>query len=345
MGRHGSRWSDRLEAAWYSRRVTPLAALLAPAALLYRGIVALRRACYRHGVLRTARLPVPVIVVGNLSVGGAGKTPLTRSLADALAARGWHPGIVSRGYGGTNRAPRPVASDDDPSLVGDEPPILAASGHPVWIGRDRPAAARALLAAHPACDVLIADDGLQHYALGRDVEIAVIDSSRGLGNGLMLPAGPLREPAARLEEVDAIVRLVAWGAPLPPSGNRGRDSVTTHEPLPWRNLVVADREPNLDAWRAGTLHAVAGTGHPQRFFDLVRALGFAPACHPFPDHHVFAPADLAFPGATAILMTEKDAVKCRAFADQRCWYLPIRARIDPALVELIEERLRGPQAA
>jgi tetraacyldisaccharide 4'-kinase len=347
VGRPGSRCLDRLQAAWYARRVTPLAALLAPVALLYRGAVALRRRGYRLGLFRSERLPVPVVVVGNITVGGSGKTPLTRALADALAARGWHPGIVSRGYGGTNAAPRAVAADDDPLVVGDEAPILAAAGHPVWISRDRPAAARALLAANPRCDVLLADDGLQHYALARDVEIAVIDASRGFGNGFMLPAGPLREPAARLDEVDAIVRLVAWGAPLPASGNRGRDSLTTHEPRPWRNLVYPERFPDLDAWRAGTVHAVAGTGHPQRFFDLVRALGFAPVCHPFPDHHAFVPGDLAYAcaDAVAVLMTEKDAVKCRTFADERCWYLPVRAWIDPALVQLVEERLRGSQAA
>jgi tetraacyldisaccharide 4'-kinase len=339
------RLADSLEAAWYAPRVTGLAALLAPVSLVYRGAVALRRACYRTGVFRTTRLPVPVVVVGNVTVGGAGKTPLTRALADVLHDRGWSPGIVSRGYGGTDAGPREVAVGDDPRVVGDEPLLLAASGHPVWIGRDRPAAARALLGAHPGCDVVIADDGLQHYALGRTFEIAVVDETRGLGNGLMLPAGPLREPTARLGEVDAVVRLVPWGAPLPASPDRGRDSVTTHEPLPWCNLVRPDAVPDPAAWARGGLHAVAGTGNPRRFFDLVRALGLAPLCHAFPDHHPYTAADLAFPGATAILMTEKDAVKCRAFADERCWYLPVRARVDPALVALIEEKLRGSQAA
>jgi tetraacyldisaccharide 4'-kinase len=339
------RLSDRLEAAWYAPRVTPLAALLAPAALLYAAIVALRRIGYRAGLLRTERLPVPVVVVGNVTVGGTGKTPLVRALADALQADGFRPGLVSRGYGGASAAPRAVTADDDPRVVGDEPLLLAATGLPVWIARNRPAAVRALLAAHPDRDVVIADDGLQHYALPRAFEIAVVDSGRALGNGLMLPAGPLREPAARLGEVDAVVRVVPWGSPLPASPDRGRDSVTAHEPLPWVNLARPDAVADPEAWRRGPVHAVAGTGNPGRFFDLLRTLGLAPVRHAFPDHHAFTPADIAFPGAVAVLMTEKDAVKCRAFADERCWYLPIRARVDPALVALIEEKLRGSQAA
>ena len=154
---------------------------------------------------------MPVIVVGNITVGGSGKTPLTIALASELARRGWRPGIVSRGYRATSSAPRAVGVDDDPDVVGDEPLLLARTGLPVWIGADRPAAARALLAAHPDRDLIIADDGLQHYALARDIEIAVIDASRGLGNGLPLPAGPLREPAARLGAVDAIVHLGGTG--------------------------------------------------------------------------------------------------------------------------------------
>ena len=235
----------RVAAAWYAPRLTLLAALLWPLSLLYRGVVAVRRALFRVGILSSHRLPVPVVVVGNITVGGAGKTPLVGALAEWLAGRGYRPGIVSRGYGGSARDARAVASGDDPRVVGDEPLLFAALGFPVWIGRDRVAAARGLLAAHPECNVLLTDDGLQHYALARTMEIVAIDAARGVGNGLMLPAGPLREPVSRLRSVDAVARLVpslasteGVAATCAPSG---RDTSMTHEPLPWRNLVDAAR--------------------------------------------------------------------------------------------------------
>ncbi|HEX3631017.1 MAG TPA: tetraacyldisaccharide 4'-kinase [Casimicrobiaceae bacterium] len=330
--------SDHLLAAWFSPGLTPLSVLLAPAALAFRAATVIRRGLYRRGVFRTEHLPVPVIVVGNITVGGSGKTPLTIALASELASRGWHPGIVSRGYRATTRAPRAVGIDDDPDAVGDEPLLLARTGLPVWIGADRPAAARALLAAHPDRDLIIADDGLQHYALARDIEIAVIDASRGLGNGLPLPAGPLREPPARLGAVDAIVYL--GGA-----GDSRREFAMT---LAGERFVrLDDTAVSADAvrFRSGEVHAVAGIGDPKRFFAQLAALGIAAHCHPFPDHHRYVPADLALPGATAILMTEKDAVKCRRFADDRCWALPVSATVDPALIALVERGLRGRKTA
>ncbi|HEX4882897.1 MAG TPA: tetraacyldisaccharide 4'-kinase, partial [Casimicrobiaceae bacterium] len=299
---------DRLVASWYAPRRTPLALALWPLALLFRAVVALRRALYAAGVLRSERAPVPVVVVGNLAVGGAGKTPLVVALAAALAARGRRPGIVSRGYGGTVRGVREVRPGDDPAIVGDEPLLLAATGHPVVVGRDRPAAVRALLAAHPACDVVVCDDGLQHYALARDVEIAVVDASRGLGNGLVLPAGPLREPAARLARVDAVVTLVAAdgeGRSAPP-----RETTMTHVPAGFRNLADPSRAVDPAAWAGRRVHAIAGIGHPQRFFDLLARLGVRATPHPFDDHHAFTPDDLALPDADVIVMTAKDAVKC-----------------------------------
>ncbi len=335
--------ADRVVAAWYAPQVTLPAALLWPLALLFRAIVAARRMLYGAGVLRSQRLPVPVIVVGNITVGGAGKTPLTYALAQHLQQRGFHPGIISRGYGGSNDAPRAVAANDDPQQVGDEPPILAATGLPTWIGRDRAAAGRGLLAAHPDCNVIVSDDGLQHYALARDLEIAVIDSAREFGNGFMLPAGPLREPVSRLNQVDAVVRLMGGDATRPTAA--ARETTMTHEPLPWRNL----RRPELAAdplqWNGREVHALSGIGNPQRFFDMVATLGVVATSHAFPDHHVFNAAEIAFPGATAILMTQKDAVKCAAFADERCWYLPLRAVVDPALLALVEEKIHGFQAA
>jgi len=342
--------ASSLVAAWYAPRPTLVSQLLRPAAALFGGVVALRRALFRNGWRKSERLPIPVIVVGNVTVGGAGKTPLALALADALAARGRHPGFVSRGYGGGDEGPRAVIPSDDPRVVGDEPLLLAASGHPVWIAHRRVAAARGLVEANPQIDVIIADDGLQHYALKRDVELAVVDAARGLGNGLMLPAGPLREPATRLAEVDAIVWLVADAAAaaaraVAPGESASRETAMWLEPTGWRNLRDPARAAEPAHWPRGAVHAIAGIGRPERFFDTVRGLGIDAICHPFPDHHPFVPADLAFPGASAILMTAKDAVKCAAFADERCWCLPVRAHFDPALTERVLVRLHGRQAA
>ncbi|MGZ5258286.1 MAG: tetraacyldisaccharide 4'-kinase, partial [Burkholderiales bacterium] len=196
-----SRW---LERNW--ARVTAATFALYPLSLLFRALVALRRAAYARGLMQSIRLPVRVIIVGNISVGGTGKTPLVLWLATFLKSHGYNPGIVSRGYGARNREPRPVAAAADPLRFGDEPVLLAQrTTAPVWVGADRVAATLALLAAHAECDVVLSDDGLQHYRLARDVEIAVLDGARALGNGLMLPAGALREPASRLMEVDAVV--------------------------------------------------------------------------------------------------------------------------------------------
>ena len=336
--------SDRLVAAWYAREVTPLAAALAPLSAVFRAAVALRRKLYRVGVLRAQRLPVPIVVVGNVTVGGSGKTPLTIALVRALAERGWRPGIVSRGYGGAARTPRAVNAGSTADQVGDEPLLLARTGAPVWVGGDRVAAARALLALHRECDVVIADDGLQHYRMARTVEIAVIDASRGLGNGLMLPAGPLREPASRLDEVDAVVRLMSIPG-APPTRISARQSTMS---LVGDSFVRVDAPPitaTAASFRMVGVHAIAGIGNPERFFDHLRALGIDPTCHVFPDHHRFTPDDLALADASAILMTEKDAVKCLAFADDRCWTLPVLAEVDASLVTLIEEKLRGFQTA
>ena len=229
-------------------------------------------------------------------------------------------------------------------MVGDEPLIFAAMNLPVWIGRDRVAAGAGLIEAHPACNVILADDGLQHYRLARTMEIVVIDDVRGFGNGLALPAGPLREPPARIREADAVVHLVVPGTPQTPAPG-GCATQMQHVALPWRNVVDPAREAVVAAWHGRDVHAVCGTGNPGRFFAMLRAQGIAAHEHPLPDHHAFAPADIAFPGATAILMTQKDAVKCTGFADARCWYLPVRAQLDPALIALVEERIRGFEVA
>jgi tetraacyldisaccharide 4'-kinase len=341
-------FAARLVAAWYAPRLTPLTAMLAPLSAVFVCAAALRRVLYRWGLLHVERLPVPVIVVGNITVGGSGKTPLVSALASALAARGWRPAIVSRGYGrtddgGEGRVPLLVRPDADPAQAGDEPVLLARRGFPVAVARDRVAAARALLAAHPECNVILADDGLQHYRLAREVEIAVVDAARGLGNGWRLPAGPLREAPTRLDTVDAVVALVSETA--------GR-SMAFPDASPmtlvgeiFHRVDAQDATAAAAAFGGAGVHAVAGIGNPERFFAQLHALGIAAIGHPFPDHHRFVAADLVFPEVTAILMTEKDAVKCAAFADERSWYLPVRARIDPALVARVEEKLRGSQAA
>lgn len=327
---------------WYSRRPTFAAMLLRPLSWLFGAVAALRRLGYRTGLLRRTRVRVPVIVVGNITAGGSGKTPLVNALVEALAARGRHPGVLSRGYGRKTRDTREARIGDDPRDVGDEPLLLAASGAPVAVGRDRAAAACALIGAHPDVDVLVADDGLQHYSLVRDVEIAVVDASRALGNGLLLPAGPLREPASRLASVDAIV----WRAPPgahPRLRGHAHEFVVAYAPQPWIN-VIDPSLPFADALLGdrGSV-AIAGVAHPGAFFAALRDQGFAGDTRAFADHHAYTRADVAFPKAPAILMTEKDAVKCRAFGDARMWMQPIRARIAPALVDFILEKIDGPE--
>jgi tetraacyldisaccharide 4'-kinase len=317
------------ERHWY--RLSPVSLLLLPVSLVFGALVALRRALYRAGVLRAARLPVPVIVVGNLTAGGTGKTPLVLWLVDDLRRRGRSPGIVSRGYGAGARPPRAVRPGDDPGLAGDEPVLLAErSGAPVWIGADRPAAARALLAANPGCDVIVCDDGLQHYRLARDFEIAVEDG-RGCGNGLLLPAGPLREPRSR--RVDA--RVVNSDS-APPAGALRMRLVAQglHRLSDGARIAVED----LSGKR---LHAVAGIGDPARFFRSLEALGLRATPHPFPDHHRYLPGDLDFPDCDYVLMTEKDAVKCRRFGRSDLIVLRVDAAPAPALAELIIDRIHG----
>ena len=263
------------------------------------------------------------------------------AFARALRDRGWHPGIVSRGYAGAGALPRSVGSDDDPRVVGDEAVLLAASGCPMWIGHDRVAAARALLGTHRDVDVILSDDGLQHYRLGRDVEVAVVDGTRGFGNGWLLPAGPLREPVARLEETSAVV----WNEAPSHASDPSAQWVMRMRGATFRNLAEPARTATAADFATQRVHAVAGIGNPERFFDCLRTQGIAPQCHTFPDHHRFTRADLTLTDADAILMTEKDAVKCRSFADARMWLLPVAAEVPAALIELVAEKIRGSQVA
>lgn len=325
-----------LQRQWLS--LTPWHIVLLPLSILFGLFAALRRVLYRFGLLRAIRLPVPVVVVGNISVGGTGKTPLVLWLADFLRQQGYRPGIVSRGYGGGTEGAVAVDVHSNPAVVGDEPLLLARkSGCPVWVGRDRVAAGNALLRAHPECDVLVSDDGLQHYRLSRDVEIVVVDGDRIFGNGLLLPAGPLREGISRLGSVDAVV---VNGGSLKAVMRLRNEFEMSLEGEVFCNL----RNPNLRARGAvfggKKLHAVAGIGNPQRFFSHLRRLGLVFEEHAFPDHCAFRPQDLDYDNADALLMTEKDAVKCAGFADERYWALAVEAVLPPSFGQTVLQKLR-----
>jgi tetraacyldisaccharide 4'-kinase len=320
------RWlaERRLTELWYRDRARP--SLLQPLAWLYGALLALRRRAYRSGVAHSASAGKPVVVVGNLTVGGTGKTPLTVWLARALREQGLRVGIVARGYGSHDeRAPRRVATNSRWQQVGDEPLILARrSGCPTVVGIDRLAAARVL--AGEDVDVILSDDGLQHLRLARDGEIVVIDGARGIGNGRLLPAGPLRDPLWRLREVDAVVvnGAATHGslAALLPSRTLAMQLVATE-------VVSVDERTrrSLESFRGERVHAVAGIGHPRRFFDQLGAHGVQVIEHAFPDHHPLVAADVEFADALPVLMTEKDAVKCTSFANPRLWYVPVTAQL------------------
>lgn len=330
---------DLVESRWYARRGL-CSTVLAPLALVFALLAAGRRRAQQR---RAVRLPVPVVVVGNISVGGTGKTPLTVYLAQELQRLGWQVGIVSRGYGGTAEYPVEVLADSAPGYVGDEPVLLArASGVPVFVCRDRAAAGRALLAAHPDVNVILCDDGLQHYRLARDVEIAVIDGVRGLGNGLLLPAGPLREGRSRLAACSAVV-VNGSGA----GQWHARQYAMQLQP----GLAYRLDDPQLRVVATSLpqpLTALCGIGNPQRFFATLQQMGVQCGELAFPDHHAFALADIP-PGGT-LIVTEKDAVKLAALPDlgaagARIWVLPVQAQLAPDLAKWLNEELHGRQTA
>lgn len=293
--------------------------------------MALRRRLYAKGWLASERLAAPVIVVGNILVGGTGKTPLVIWLAQQLMAAGYRPGIISRGYGGhADSYPLRVDAATDPAHCGDEPLLIAQrTGCPVAVGPDRVADGLRLL-EEAGVDILIADDGLQHYRLRRDLEIAVSDGGRGLGNGWMLPVGPLREPPKRLDEVDW--RVVNGG--LTGAG----EFLMTLEQGDAMRLTDGMRRPLKD-FAGVRLHAAAGIGNPERFFSQLEQAGLTIQRHPFEDHRAFQGGELAFADADAVLMTEKDGVKYRPYADDRHWIVPVEARLEARLVTEILERL------
>lgn len=318
-----------LETLWY--RHHPLTIVLAPLSWLFCLVTVMRRLAYRVGWLEVHHLKVPVIVVGNISVGGTGKTPLVIWLAQRLSKQGYRAAVVCRGYKGqTKHWPQQVSADSDPRIVGDEAILLARrSGCPVAAGPDRVAAAKALL-RHAPCDVIISDDGLQHLALGRQVEIAVVDGIRRHGNGLCLPAGPLREPVSRLEKVDLIVSSG--------SAHRGEFQMgLKHCGL--RSVKQPEQDVAIETIKGRLVHAVCGLGHPQRFFSALEGLGLRILCHPFPDHYSFSAKDICFNDDLPVIMTEKDAVKCTLFADDRHWYLTVEAELPTLFEKQILSRL------
>jgi tetraacyldisaccharide 4'-kinase len=329
--------AGRLERLWYEERPGP--SLLAPLAWAYAALSGARRGAYRAGLLRPRALTRPVVVVGNLTVGGTGKTPLTVYLAQQLGAARLKVGIVSRGYGRHGVGARNVQADSDWRDVGDEPVILARrTGCPTMVAADRVAAARTLIAR--GAEVILADDGLQHLALARACGIVVIDGSRGFGNGRLLPAGPLREPPAALSRADIVV---VNGDPTHASLAPGRlPADALHMKLVAQPAVRLDGRGvpcELSAFRGRRVHAVAGIGNPQRFFRELSAHGIEVLAHPFPDHHPFTARELAFPDELPVLMTEKDAVKCTPFANARLWCVPVSAAFSEADARVLRARV------
>ena len=353
MNRWHARAARAADRIWYGGSAWRFA--LWPLSVAFRSLVAVRALLYRAGLKRNVRLPVPVVIVGNVTAGGTGKTPFVIWLARELAARGHSPGIVTRGYGGRGgRTPRHVTADSSADDVGDEPVLLAArTGRPVYACADRVAAARALLEAAPNVDVLLSDDGLQHYRLARAFEIAVVDGARGLGNGLCLPAGPLREPAARLGTVGAIV-VNDGGVAAPGEAGGGRVFAELPAGVPHVPMTLAvtsvrriadGAEATLAAFAGRTVHAVAGIGHPERFFQMLERAGLTVLRHPLPDHAKLGVEDLPRDPALPVLTTEKDAVKLRGAAPEDAWCVAAEAVVGAAegraLVAAIELALRA----
>jgi len=313
-----------LHRLWYEEH--PLAKFLVPFSWVYCAAIQLRHAAFISGMLPCKNVDIPVIIVGNISVGGTGKTPLIIWLSDYLIRHGYRPGIISRGYGGKPvKRPQQVRPDSNPLLVGDEPVLLARrTGCPVAVSAKRYTAARELL-EHTDCNILLLDDGLQHLSLDRDMEIAAIDGDRRFGNGYCLPAGPLREPVSRLSSVDIIVST---------GKARKNEHLMLYEYGDLYSLYDGNtRKPgSLGAQEA---HVVTGIGNPSRMYSYLRSCNIRLIRHEYPDHYRFTPGDVFFDDDLPVVMTEKDAVKCEAFATKNMWYLPIRA----ILADTFEHRL------
>jgi tetraacyldisaccharide 4'-kinase len=322
----------RLDEYWWDRN--GIAFLLLPLSWLFCLVVVVRKIAYRLGIIQSTRLPVPVIVVGNISVGGTGKTPLVIWIARYLKSKGYKPGIISRGYGGQASSwPQQVREGSDPVTVGDEAILIANhTGCPMCVGPDRAEAGRALV-ENTDCDIVISDDGMQHYGLQRDIEIAVIDGERGLGNGFCLPAGPLRERPKRLAEVDMVVA----------NGPTGRRQFRMQlRQIKAINLADSELEkPLSDFVGKEPVHVVAGIGNPERFFSQLENAGIRIIRHPFPDHHLFSSDDIPSDDGRPVLMTEKDAVKCCRFAESRHWLIRIEAVLEEKFAHRLDVLIKG----
>jgi tetraacyldisaccharide 4'-kinase len=328
----------RTPSYWYDGSTIPFAArLLAP---VYGAAIALRRLAYRRRWLKRHALAVPVIVVGNVTAGGTGKTPLTIALVNRLREAGWKPGVASRGYGREEPGvARWVDAGTATAVGGDEPVLIAwKTGVPVRVDADRVAAGKALIEA--GCDVIVCDDGLQHYRLARDIEIEVVDAQRRYGNGRLIPAGPLREPARRAQDCDfRVVNLgqASDGSAAQPACGFGEWPMQLH--IDSAQPLSGGRARNLSHFRGQRVHAVAGIAHPQRFFDMLRAHGIGVVPHAFPDHHAYQVADLRFGSELPVLMTEKDAVKCKVFANEWHFAVPLAADLPAAFWVNLLDRL------
>lgn len=343
MKHYWDRFSERLGevmlSAWYNDAAW--LGMLRPLEALYRRQVARRLADFQTGKRPVHHPGVPVVVVGNLTLGGTGKSPLVAWLARYLAERGYRPGILSRGYGGESADyPLRVTAKTPVEVCGDEPLMLSAqAGVPVVVDPQRARGAERLL--DEGCDILISDDGLQHLALGRDLELVVVDGQRGFGNGHCLPAGPLREPLSRLASVDALVVNGANGNDV-----TGAEAATNRfsmilTPVAWRRLSDDQRLPLSPLPFDHQVHGLAGIGNPPRFFATLEGLGLGVTPHPKPDHHRFTSQDLQFGDEAPVVMTAKDAVKCRGFADARCWALDVEARPSAGFIEWFATQLEA----
>jgi len=322
---------ELIQEAW-KRKSIFFYLILVPLSWLFGCVTWLRRLAYRYGLVKSYRLSAPVIIVGNINVGGSGKTPVVIWLIEELKKNGYQPAVISRGYGGTARLPTKVTAESNANVVGDEPVLIAnRCDCPVWVGKNRVDVGEALLKAHSECNVVISDDGLQHYRLKRDIEIAVVDADSSKQSARLLPAGPLRESVMRLNSVDAIVS----------NGEKLNPAAFQMQLMGERFYNLADASMTALAadFNRKVVRAMAGIGKPERFYDHLCKLGLTFTTVSFDDHHAFTAAELAEIDCDILIMTEKDAVKCKLFAQAHHWVLPVEAQIDATLMPLILSKL------